>query len=103
MYTGNKRVWRAENIKWLINIVKFPQFIQHFFPLKYISKERGIIANFESICIGYVILYLKMLLRSKDWYPCIFSAIYYISMPFEGSKLQLNPPPHTHTHNLKST
>ena len=29
-YTGNKRVWRAENIKWFMNIVKFPQFIQPF-------------------------------------------------------------------------
>ena len=39
--TGNKRVWRAENIKWFINIVKFPQFIQPFFHLNtYLKKEK---------------------------------------------------------------
>ena len=27
-YTGNKRVWRAENVKWFM--IKFPQFIQPF-------------------------------------------------------------------------
>ena len=60
--------------------------------LKYTSKEKNV-ANFEYVCIAYVTLFLKMRLRNNDRYFCIFSAIFYISMAFEGSYLQLKNPP----------
>ena len=40
-YTGNTRVWRAENFKQFINTVKFPQFFQPFPHLNtYQKKEK---------------------------------------------------------------
>ena len=41
-------------------------------PLKYISKERKNISNFESVCIGYITLHLKILLCNKNRYPLHF-------------------------------
>ena len=49
---------------WFINIVIVSQFILPF-PIKNVLKERKCIADFESVCIIYETLYLKMLLRNK--------------------------------------
>ena len=71
-YTGNKRVWRAENFKQLINIVKFPHFFKPFSHLNTYQKKEKLLQILNPFALDIVPLYLKVLLQNKERYSLHF-------------------------------